>query len=106
MYELDGVLVEEQPIPLVSAGGANLVRRFSLEAANPAGRLYLLVAEGDAIHPNDDGSWSIDGSATVKLRGNAPLAPFVRSSQGVEQLLLPIEMATDRNVSLEVEISW
>ena len=106
MYELEGVLVEEQPVPVVSAGGANLLRRFSLEAASPSGRLYLLVAEGEEILQNDDGSWTLDGSATVTLRGNAPLLPFVRTSQGVRQLLLPVEFLTNRNVSLEVKLSW
>ena len=90
MYELEGVLVEEQPVPVVSAGGANLLRRFSLEATSPSGRLYLLVAEGEETLQNDDGSWTLDGSATVTLRGNAPLLPFVRTSQGVRQLLLPV----------------
>ena len=96
----------EQPVPVVSAGGANLLRRFSLEAASLSGRLYLLVAEGEAILQNDDGSWTLDGSATVTLRGNAPLLPFVRTSQGVRQLLLPVEFLTNRNVSLEVKLSW
>jgi hypothetical protein len=106
MYELNGILVEEQPVPVISAGGANLLRRFSLEAASPSGQLYLLVAEGDEILQNDDGSWTVDAVATVTLRGNAPLLPFVRTSQGVRQLLLPVEFLTQRNVSLEVKLSW
>ncbi len=106
MYRLDNIDVEEQLIPVVRPGGADLVRRFSLEAAGVSGQLYLLVAEGDEIIANDDGSWTVDGSLRIALPDAEPTAPFVRTSQGVQQLLLPIGIAASQGVSFHVGISW
>jgi len=106
MYRLGDIVVEEQPLPVVSAGGANLTRRFSLEAGRVSDDLYLLLAEGDEISRNDDGSWSVDGLMSVILRSSAPMTPYVRTSQGVRQLLLPVGIASNQTVSIDVEIAW
>ena len=106
MYRLGDIVIEEQPIPVVSPGGANLVRRFSLEAGQVSDALYLLLAEGDEITQNNDGSWTIDGRINIALRSGTPMTAIVRTSQGVQQLLLPVGIASNETVSIEVEISW
>ncbi len=106
MYRLGGIVVEEQPVPVVKPGGTNLIRRFSLEAGQVADDLYLLLGEGDEITQNGDGSWTIDGRANFSLRSSTPMTPIVRTSQGVQQLLLPVGIASNQTVSIEVEISW
>ena len=106
MYRLGDIVIEEQPIPVVSPGGANLVRRFSLEAGQVSDALYLLLAEGNEITQNNDGSWTIDGRINIALRSSTPMTAIVRTSQGVQQLLLPVGIASNQTVSIEVEISW
>ena len=105
-YRLGNVDIEENFVPVVSPGGTNLVRRFALEAGAVSGDMYLLVAEGDEITRNQDGSWVIDGSVTVVVRAPDNVQPIVRTSQGVRQLLLPVGIATNQAVLIEVEISW
>ena len=106
MYRLENIDIEEHFVPVVSPGGTNLVRHFALEAGAVSGELYLLVAEGDEITQNQDGSWAIDNSLTVAVRAPDNVQAIVRSSQGVQQLLLPVGIATNQAVLIEVEISW
>jgi len=106
MYRLGDVVIEEQPIPVLSPGGTHLIRRFSLEAGEVSDALYLLLAEGDEITRNPDGSWTIDGRIGIVLRSSTPMIPIVRTSQGVQQLLLPVGIASNQTVSIDVEISW
>lgn len=106
MYQLKDIVIEEQPIPVISPGGANLTRRFSLEAGQVSDDLYLLLAEGDEIIENTKGSWTIDGHLDVALRSSTPMTPIVRTSQGVQQLLLPVGIASNQTISIDVELSW
>ena len=106
MYQLGDIVVEEQPIPVFGPGGTNLTRRFSLEAGDVADALYLLIGEGDEIVANDDGSWTIDDSIDIAVRSSTPMTPVVRTSQGVQQLLLAVGIASNQTVSIDVEISW
>ena len=106
MYQLKDIVIEEQPIPVISPGGTNLTRRFSLEAGQVSDDLYLLLAEGDEIIENTKGSWTIDGYLDVALRSSTPMTPIVRTSQGVQQLLLPVGIASNQTISIDVELSW
>jgi mono/diheme cytochrome c family protein len=107
MYRLGGITIEERYIPVVRPGGASLTRSFSLEAGQVAsGGLYLLLGEGDEIERNSDGSWTIDGRIRISLRSGTSTTPVMRSSQGVQQLLLPIGITSSQSVAIDVEISW
>ena len=105
-YRLGDVVIEETPTPLPGAGGADLARRFRL-AAGPAPRpLFLLLAEGAEIVPGPAGAWSVDGTLDVSLASGEDLAPIVRDSQGVRQLLQRIELEPNGSLDLEVTLSW
>ena len=106
MYQLKDIVIEEQPIPVIRPGGASLTRRFSLEAGQVSDDLYLLLAEGDEIIENTEGSWTIDGHLDIALRSSTPMTPIVRTSQGVQQLLLPVGIASNQTISIDVELSW
>ena len=107
MYRLGGVTIEERFIPVVRPGGADLTRSFSLEAGQVArGSLYLLLGEGESIEHNRDGSWTVDGGIRIRLSSGTSATPIVRSSQGVQQLLLPIGITSGQSISIDVEISW
>ncbi len=105
-YRLGQVNIEEQPVPIPSAGGANLTRRFTLSGDTVDEQLYLLMAEGEQITPQAEHSWAIDGRFTVSLRSRQSLMPVVRSSRGVRQVLVPITVSDGEAVALEVEIAW
>ncbi len=106
MYQLGDIVIEEQPLPVLSPGGANLVRRFSLEAGQVSDALYLLLAEGDEITENNDGSWTIDSHINIAVRSSTPMTTIIRTSQSVQQLLLRVGIASNQTVSIDVEISW
>jgi len=107
MYRLGGVAIEEHLVPVVRPGGAGLRRSFALEAGQIArGSLYLLLGEGATIESNGDASWTIDGDVRIALPAAVAQAAIVRSSQGVQQLLLPIGITSGQSVSIDVGITW
>lgn len=105
-YTLGETRITEKLLPVVSAGGANLVRRFSIDSAGATEPLYLLAAEGLEIVPTDTGAWSIDGQQTVTLAASASVEPILRSSQGAMQLLVPIPSGLGEPLRIELEIQW
>ena len=105
-YRLREVDIEEQPVPILSAGGANLTRRFTLRGNTGAGQLYLLLAEGEEVTKEAESSWIVDGNISVSLRSRRSLAPVVRTSQGVRQVLAPIVIGNGETVSIEVDLAW
>ena len=105
-YRLHDLLIEEAPTPLRSGGGTNLIRRFQLSAGSDPRPLYLLLAEGEEIVSASERSWSVDGRLDVSIASEADLAPFVRESQGVRQLLQRIDLAPGETLQLDVTLSW
>ena len=105
-YRLHDLLIEEAPTPLRSGGGTNLIRRFRLSAGSDPRPLYLLLAEGEEIVSESERSWSVDGRLDVSIASEADLAPFVRESQGVRQLLQRIDLAPGETLQLDVTLSW
>ena len=105
-YRLHDLLIEEAPAPLRSGGGTDLIRRFRLSAGPDPRPLYLLLAEGEEIASESERSWSVDGQLDVSIASEAELAPFVRESQGVRQLLQRIDLAPGETLQLDVTLSW
>ena len=105
-YRLHDLLIEEAPAPLRSGGGTDLIRRFRLAAGPDPRPLYLLLAEGEEIASTSERSWSVDGQLDVSIASEAELAPFVRESQGVRQLLQRIDLAPGETLQLDVTLSW
>ena len=105
-YRLHDLLIEEAPTPLRSGGGTDLIRRFRLAAGSDPRPLYLLLAEGEEIVSESERSWSVDGRLDVSIASEADLAPFVRESQGVRQLLQRIDLAPGETLQLDVTLSW
>ena len=105
-YRLHDLLIEEAPTPLRSGGGTNLIRRFRLSAGSDPRPLYLLLAEGEEIASKSERSWSVDGRLDVSIASEADLAPFVRESQGVRQLLQRIDLQPNETLDIDVTLSW
>ena len=109
-YRLEGIEIQEQPVPVVRAGGSIFIRRFTLESANDSNNLYLMLAQGEEITQTGDRSWRVDDDMSISLSSRVPtdesLRPLIRSSSGVRELLLPVILRANRPVSLDVEVSW
>lgn len=105
-YRLGDIEIEETPTPLPGGGGADLVRRFRLDAGPAPGPVFLLLAEGEEIVPGAQRTWSVDGLLDVSFASEEDLTPIVRDSQGVRQLLQRIELEPNGSLDLEVTLSW
>ena len=105
-YVLNEVDINEQLVPVVRAGGANFIRRFTLNTASAEQPLYLLAAEGAEIIGLEDGTWAVDGRHTVSLSSNHTLVAVVRFSQGAAQLLVSIPVGENEPVTIDLEIKW
>ena len=109
-YRLDDIEIQEQPIPVVSAGGANFIRRFTLDSGNESNNLYLMLAQGEEITQTGDRSWSVDDGMSISLsfgeRSDQSMTPVIRSSSGVKELLLSVALKANQTVSVDVEVSW
>ncbi len=105
-YRLGDIEIEETPTPLPGGGGADLVRRFRLDAGPAPGPVFLLLAEGEEIVAGPGRTWSVDGLLDVSFASEEDLTPIVRDSQGVRQLLQRIELEPNGGLDLEVTLSW
>lgn len=106
-YELEGVEIREQPLPLPGKI-AGLSRQFHLSApaAAEGKELYFLAASGRSIKAGSLGVWIVDEHLTVRIPANpASPQPIVRDSAGTSQLLVPVTFINGQ-ASFGVEISW
>lgn len=104
-YRLDGVEIEEQPLPELRAGGAALRRRFELAAEAPPARLLLLAWRGARVESQGEGTWRFDGRVTITLDAAAAARARLRTAGAQRELLVPIEFAGGR-ARVEVGIAW
>jgi mono/diheme cytochrome c family protein len=107
-YRLGDIHIAEQALPKVSKGGANMIRSFTLKSAKAENSLYLLLAQGKKIKLDDQSpnQWIVDGSQKIRLLNSQSSKAIVRRSEGVQQLLLPISLKSNKAVSLELELLW
>lgn len=105
-YQLNGLEVNEQPLPLLQPGGAALIRKFELKGTTTADAkpLFFLAAAGSTIEPMETpGKYIVDGKVRVTLKGDA--APTVRDGAAGKELLIPVKL-NGGSASFEVEVSW
>jgi hypothetical protein len=104
-YVLKDVDIHEQPVPVLTATSAELIRRFNVAAKAPVKNLYFMAGAGEKIEQKSPGVWVVDGKVTLKLTLPGGLTPAVRDADGQQQLLIPIQM-TGGSASFDVEMSW
>jgi mono/diheme cytochrome c family protein len=107
-YILDGIDIQEQPLPVLKTGGADLERKFTLSSKGAVKDLYFLAAQGKQIESKSPGEWTIDGKLTLKLGAKAEGLgqPVIRDSAGGnKQLLIPVSF-NNGSASFNVEMSW
>jgi mono/diheme cytochrome c family protein len=89
-YQVGDARIEESPLPVVSAAGVTLQRRFDLAAVPGASGLYLRAAVGNAIQAAGPNAWTIDGSMTLTLSGASGATPIIRRRDDKQELLVPL----------------
>ncbi len=101
LYSFHDLGIEDFLSPTHNAGKTGL-RRTVKFTGSPPGGLHLRLATGRLMSVGD-GSWRLDDSLTLRVRGGADA--FVRGESGRGELLVPIS-STDKNPRLEVEYVW
>ncbi len=104
-YVLDGVTIEEQPVPDLRPGGAVLLRKFTLTSAKPTSGLYHVVAFGQSIDKQDDGTYLIDGKLKATIKSSKPVSPIVRNAGQSKELIVPVDLSSGK-AAFEVVMSW
>ncbi len=108
-YGLGDIEIVETPRPLLSPGGARLVRAFRVRASTAYEILWMRAATGMQIHA-ENGGWVADERARVWVRGSPETR--VRRQGTSEELLVRvgewIHLEDEKcwESRLEVELSW
>lgn len=103
-YQIEGITVEEQPLPLLLAGGPQIKRQFTLVGSKPAsGAVFLLIAGGAKVEARSAGEWLVDGKLTVRL--DPKVKTITREEKGFTQVLVPADV-TEKGTTYLVEMSW
>lgn len=106
-YELQGVTIEEQPMPKVKPGGAVLTRAFSLSTAGAPAPMTFLAASGQKIEKQANGTWLVDGRITLNIiaKTGSKLEAKVREQGNNQELLVQLSF-TNGKAAFEVEMDW
>ncbi len=102
LYQLGDTQIEEQPLPVVGVGSAELERKFTL--TGEAKNLYLIAGGGVNIESIGSGVYKIDGKMTVKITGDAGEIQ-VRKSNNRSEILVPVQFKNGA-ANVEVEYTW
>jgi hypothetical protein len=98
--------VTDFPSPVAKNSHEGTFRReFSLKLDAGASDVYFRAALGDKIEAVSDG-YQVDGTLTVRIKGGG--TPFIRSSEGRQELLVPVipKPGAKGEPSLVQEIDW
>jgi mono/diheme cytochrome c family protein len=105
-YRLNQIEIEEQPVPLVQAGGAVLTRRFFLKRASAEpGPVYFLAAAGDSISRESNFIYAVDGKLRVHLNSDGELTPLLRQQANRTELLVPVHFQNGQ-ARIEATLQW
>ncbi len=102
-YEVEGIEIEEQPVPKLKEGGACMSRHFVV-SGKAQSNVYLLAARGRKI-TQSGALWVVDDRYKVSFSGEGLDDPFVRQSGENSELLIPVQMNGDKN-EFEILVEW
>ncbi len=103
-YETDQFTVTDAAIPVAGDDReSTFTRTLTIESHNQAiGNVYFRAAAGSTIESVADGWYLVDGAVRIRVdHGDA----FVRESDGQEELLVPLDLATG-TAQVVQEIAW
>jgi hypothetical protein len=80
-----------------------LRRTFTVTASEPPKDVYFRAARGQKIEKTSAG-WLVDGSLTVRIEGGG--TPFLRTVDGIQELLVPVHVKAGEEMKLTQELLW
>lgn len=92
-YSMQGLIVEDHPIPQKSDGKyAVLKRTLRFEGSQDTSQLWYRAALGQKLEDLGNGRYRIDNVWTMDVKSSAPDQPMIRDSAGHKELLVPIRI--------------
>ncbi len=102
LYSFMGLQIEDHPVATTKGFDSVFQRTLNLQGDQP--NLWFRAAVGQKIEPQGDG-WSVDGKFTLRFPTNAGDRPVVRTSEGQQELLVPVSFHGKQAKFVE-EIIW
>lgn len=102
-YELKGVKIEEQLVPVLRPGGSIVRREFTL--TGEIKNLYLLAAVGKDVDHTSTRDWVVDADLEILVDGAGAGQAIVRESGDDKHLLIPIEF-TKGEARFSITLVW
>ena len=99
-YDGPGFAVEDRSVPAAGSPENYFVRRLQITTPERVDGLYFRAAQGRQIEALPDGGYRVDGALTVRLSGGG--APFLRTSAGSRELLVPLDGAGPTEIVQEL----
>ena len=101
-YQLDGVTVEETPVPTVRPGGSILQRRFRLRTTSPIEGLSFIAAVGPGDYSTT--SAKLEGS-NLEVRLIDAVGQVQKDINGTDRLIVPVKFENGE-ASITVDYIW
>ena len=105
MYSYKNVKVEDYTVAARVEDEPVLRREIQLQSSDSAPQLYFIAARAPQIIPKNEGAFVVDGKLTIKLQSGGAGTAFVRSSNGVSELIVPVSFLGGHALIKE-EFSW
>ncbi len=102
LYECQSLAIEDFCRPAANKPGASLLRTLSIAGSKPVENLWYRAAVAGKIEPLSEGWYQIDG---WKMRLVTSAKPIIRTSDGRNELLLPITPAGGK-MTIDQEFVW
>jgi mono/diheme cytochrome c family protein len=103
LYEFATTRVEDHPDAIAGKSPAGLKRTLTLTSDHPPDALQFRAAVGETIKSLPDGWFLVNGEWKVRI--NAIARPFVRTSNGKQELIVPITF-TGKTATLDEQFDW
>ena len=100
---LGGLLVEEQPQPVLEEDGVWLTRAFRLRAEAPPTDLWMRAAVGANVTATADGSFVTDAGVRVRVEG---AETRIRSTDASQELLVAVPWGGGDEATFSLSINW
>jgi mono/diheme cytochrome c family protein len=105
MYSYKNASVEDYTVAARVEDEPVLRREIQLQSPDASTKLYFIAARAQQITPKNEGAFVVDGKLTIKLQSGGAGTAFVRASNGLSELIVPVSFLGGHALIKE-EFSW
>ncbi len=105
LYSYNDISVEDYTVAARVEDEPVLRRDIQLQSSEAAPPLYFIAARGPRIVPKGEGSFVVDGKLTVRVQSGGAGTAFIRTLNGVSELIVPVSFLGGHALIKE-EFSW